>query len=337
MLQRFASKFRWFILALAVCWAIVSCQPFRLGGAGNGSVIVRSAYGSLGELFQTEIVNLGLEELGYQVIDGLEIEYDVLHEAIARGYLEFTASHWNVLHTGFFEEGQGRLERVGTLLEDARQGYLIDQQTADTYNLTNLEQLRDPQIAALFDLDDDGKADLIGCDQGWGCHDIIEHHLDAYGLRDTVEHRFGEYDDLIKTEVMPRIEQRQPVLYYTWTPYWVSGELQPGIDAQWLAVPYTSLPGNNDITEADTTTTDNINSGFAVDQIQILANRDFIAAHPDLAAYFAAIRIPVREVSLQNQRMTESGESSLADIRRHAEEWVANHSSQFESWLDAAR
>ncbi len=34
-----------------------------------------------------------------------------------------------------------------------------------------------------------------------------------------------------------------PILYYTWTPYWVSGVLVPGKDVVWLEVPFSSLPG----------------------------------------------------------------------------------------------
>lgn len=331
------TRWRWLGVAIAVSWLAIACQSLPLNSASSQPrVIVRTAYGALGELFQTEVVNLGLEALGYQVVDGLEIEYDVLHEAVARGYLEFTTSHWQNLHTPYFEEFRSRLERVGTLLNDAQQGYLVDAATAQADGIQNLEQLQDPQVAQLFDVDGNGKADLIGCDQGWGCHAIIEHHLDAYGLRDTVEHRFGEYDDLIKDVVMNRVQQGQPVLYYTWTPYWVSGSLKPGVNVQWLSVPYTTLPGTAEV-DASATTVNGQNLGFVVDQIQILANHDFMQAHPDVAAFFEAVQLPVRAVSLQNQRMVEQGETSLEAIRDYAIAWVDEHPQQFDQWLQAAR
>jgi ABC-type proline/glycine betaine transport system substrate-binding protein len=43
-------------------------------------------------------------------------------------------------------------------------------------------------------------------------------------------------------DTMARYQNGQPILYYTWTPYWVSGALVPGKDVEWLDVPYTSLP-----------------------------------------------------------------------------------------------
>ena len=48
-------------------------------------------------------------------------------------------------------------------------GYLIDKKTAEKYHITNIEQLKDPKIASLFDANGDGKADMTGCTPGWGC------------------------------------------------------------------------------------------------------------------------------------------------------------------------
>ena len=57
----------------------------------------------------------------------------------------------------------------GYLVNGAAQGYLIDKKTADQYKITNIAQLKDPKIAKLFDTNGDGKADLTGCNPGWGC------------------------------------------------------------------------------------------------------------------------------------------------------------------------
>ncbi|MDA0673400.1 MAG: hypothetical protein O3C67_06805, partial [Cyanobacteria bacterium] len=49
---------------------------------GTG-VTVTAGYSVLEELFQTEIVNIGLERLGYDIGDGKELEYATLHVDIA--------------------------------------------------------------------------------------------------------------------------------------------------------------------------------------------------------------------------------------------------------------
>ena len=42
-----------------------------------------------------------------------------------------------------------------------------------------------------------GKAELTGCNPGWNCEGIINHHIGVYGLADTVEHIQGEYNVLV--------------------------------------------------------------------------------------------------------------------------------------------
>jgi len=304
------------------------------GGSNASEQVLRPAYGTLEELFQTEIVNIGLEELGYTVVSGSEVEYDTIHQAIANDYLDFTTVHWNPLHTKFVEEngGSNNLVSTGTIVQNAIQGYSIDQATAQNYEITNLEQLRDPAIASLFDTDGNGKANLVGCPPGWGCRDVIEHHLDAYQLRETVEHDNDNYFALMN-QVISAVETGKPALYYTWTPLWVSDILTPGEQVEWLEVPYTSLP---DIYEGEIQTiVDGKNLGFAVNQIEILANRSFIETNPAARRFFESVRIPTEAVSLQNQKMRE-GENTTSHIKEHAQAWVDENRTLFESWLAAA-
>ena len=50
---------------------------------------------------------------------------------------------------------------------------MIDKATADAMGITSMSQLEDASVAAMFDQDGDGLADLIGCNEGWGCATII--------------------------------------------------------------------------------------------------------------------------------------------------------------------
>jgi glycine betaine/proline transport system substrate-binding protein len=240
------------------------------------------------------------------------------------------------LHQEFFENsgGDDALERTGTYIANVLQGYKIDQATAEEYGITSLEQLQDPEIAALFDTDGDGKANLTGCNPGWGCELVIEHQLDEYGLRDTVQHDQGQYFALI-ADTITRYEQGEPILFYTWTPLWVSGVLVEGEDVTWLEVPYTSLPeAQGEASEADTSA-EGKNLGFAVDQQVILANQTFVDENPAAAKFFEVAQVPIGDVSAQNQLM-QDGEDTPEDIRRHAEEWVAANQDTFDAWIEEA-
>lgn len=292
--------------------------------------VIRSAYASLEELFQTEIVNIGLEKLGYTPIAGSELEYDVIHQAIGRDYLDYTAVHWHPIHKDFFEQNGGHttFERLDPVVENALQGYLIDKATATANNINGLPDLQDPEIARLFDTDGDGKANLVGCPRGWACRGVIESHLDGHNLRDTVVQDSFDYNASME-KIIERYEAGEPVLYFTWTPLWVSSVLEPDQDVVWLDVPPLELQENASIVDGK-------NLGFEINHIHILASREFLRKNPDAARWFELVDVPITDVSLQNQRMRD-GENNPEDIRRHAEEWVRENQGTFDGWLEDAR
>ena len=187
--------------------AVAAALTLAFGAAAAGAadmpgkgVTVQPIKSSIAEeTFQTMLVMRGLEALGYDVKDIKEIEYAAGHVAIGNGDATFMADHWNPLHVDFYKKagGDAKLYREGTYSAGALQGYLIDKKTADKYGIKDVSQLKDPKIAKLFDADGDGKADLAGCNPGWGCEKVIEHHLDAYKLRDSVTHKQGSYAAII--------------------------------------------------------------------------------------------------------------------------------------------
>ena len=320
------------VAAAAPSMATTATRVQDLPGEG---VTVQPLKSSIAEeTFQTLLVMKALERLGYDVKPIKEVEYVAGHIAIANGYATFMADHWDPLHIDFYEKagGDAKLYRKGVYSPGALQGYLIDKKTADAHNITNYGQLKDPKIAALFDADGDGKADLAGCNPGWGCESVIEHQLDAYGLRATVEHNQGSYSAII-ADTISRYRAGKPVLYYTWTPYWVSGVLVPGEDVVWLQVPFSSLPGAR--TDVDTTLPDGSNYGFQANNQRIVANREFAEENPAAAKLFEIMQISANDISAQNLRMRE-GKDSREDIERHAEAWIKANQANFDGWIQTA-
>lgn len=287
------------------------------------------------ETFQTLLVVKALEQLGYDVQPIQEVEYPTAHLALGNGDATFMATHWNPLHADYYKNagGDAKLFRKGVYSGNAAQGYLIDKKTADAHNITNIDQLKDPKIAKLFDADGDGKADLTGCNPGWGCEAMIEHHLTAYQLRDTVTHQQGTYSALI-ADTITRFKSGKPVLYYTWTPYWVSNELKPGTDVVWLQVPFSSAPGEQKGT--DTQLPNGKNYGFVVNKQHILANKAWAQKHPAAAKLFEVMQLPVGDINAQNHMMSR-GQGKASDIERHVNGWIQAHQKTFDGWLAQAR
>ncbi|MBB1250550.1 glycine betaine/L-proline ABC transporter substrate-binding protein ProX [Rhizobium sp. G21] len=284
------------------------------------------------EFFQHRILFRALQDLGYTIATPNEAEYQTIHVAIGSGDADFTAVSWETLHKSFFDEAGGEkvMSRVGNYISGALQGYLIDKKTYDS-GVHDISQLKDPKVAALFDSDGDGKADLAGCIPGWGCERVIEHELDEYKLRDTVTHNQGAYQAMIADQIA-RFKTGKPILYYTWTPYWVSGVLVPGKDVEWLSVPYTSLPDN----AKANTEFDGKNLGFAVDNIGVVARNDFLAANPAAKKLFEVAKLDINDISAENKLITD-GEKTSADIDRHVDDWIKAHQDLYNGWLADAR
>ncbi|MEJ1337242.1 MAG: glycine betaine/L-proline ABC transporter substrate-binding protein ProX [Candidatus Sedimenticola sp. (ex Thyasira tokunagai)] len=287
------------------------------------------------ETFQTLVVMRALEKLGYEVQPIKEVEPEHAHVALTKGEGTFLADFWDPLQIDFFLNAGGveKQFREGTYSSGAYQGYLIDKRTADKHNITNVSQLKDPKIAKLFDYDGDGKADLAGCNPGWGCEKVIEHHLDAYGLRDTVTHHRGSYGEIISAAIA-RYKAGEPVLYYTWTPYWVSGVLVPGRDVTWLQVPFSSLPGSRK--GVDTAFPNGGNYGFQANNQRIVANRAWANANPAAARLFSIMTLSNNDISAQNLLM-HNGENSFEDIERHTETWIKSNQIKFDGWIREAQ
>ena len=117
---------------------------------------------------------------------------------------------------------------------------------------------------------------------------------------------------------------------------WMANVLKVGKDVNWLEVPFTSLPNEQKgLTEKDTSF-DGKNLGFAVDNMQILANKEFLNNNPSAKRLFENMKVPIEDINAQNQLMNE-GENSVADIRRHAQEWVKKNQDLFDGWVEEAR
>lgn len=286
------------------------------------------------ELFQTYVVSQGLKDLGYDVAEPTQVQIQLAHTAIANGELTFYGAHWVPLHDTFWKESGGdeKLMRVGNLAKNSLQGYLIDKKTADATGIKYLEELKDPEKAKLFDIDGNGKADLYGCEPGWGCERVIEHQLTAFGLRDTVEHKQGGYFAIIP-DAIERIKAGKPTLYYTWTPLWVSGVLRPGKEVTWLNVKEAPLPDG----QSGNTTVEGLgNLGFPVNDQKVIANTAFLKANPSAKKFFELVAIPIEDINAENN-LVANGEKSNEQIMKHATDWIAAHKADWDKWIAEAK
>ena len=340
----------WLILMLVAGYQVVAKdQPQQLQASSTkrpttvGTISMARATWDTG-WFQAEIIKRLLEDLGYVVGDPQTMDNLAFYLAAARGEVDLWGNGWFPSHNVFLKQDavKGKVQPVGfEVIAGALQGYMVDKRTADALKLKSLSDLKKPDVAAVFDRNGNGKADMIGCNVGWGCERVVEHHLGAYDLRTTVEHVQGDYSPLMD-DTIARYKRGEPILFYTWTPNWTVGTLVPGRDVVWLQVPFPSLPIDQQDMEGQTVIAgvpgcdaDPCAMGFPPNDIRVVANKQFLEKYPDVRRLLESVEISLEDISRQNAKMLD-GEDDYADIERHAQEWIQSNRNKIDRWLEGA-
>ena len=193
-----------------------------------------------------------------------------------------------------------------------------------------------------FDSNGDGKADLVACPPGWGCEVVINHHLDAYNLRDYINPITASYNASF-ADALARYRGGEPILFYTWTPNFTTFELVPGEDVEWINVPsIDASEGQSGFEDAMTLSgvegavSDPIDMGFVANDITVVANNTFLDENPAAAKLFELASIPLEDITEMTARIN-AGENSDEAVMAMAGEWVAEHQEQVDGWLEQAR
>ena len=277
--------------------------------------------------FQAEIYKAALEKMGYKVTGPTVMKPQVFYVAAAAGDIDLWVNGWFDNHKIYVTEAMGKVKPVGYVVEKGGlQGYLIDKKTADKFNIKSIMDIK--KHAKEFDVNGDGKADMVACPPGWACEKIIAKHFEELGLGEFINPLKADYSASM-ADTISRYKNGKSILFYTWTPNWSVGTLKLGEDVVWIEAPY------NDTKEVKVpnATKSKLNMGFAVNDIRAAANVDFLKANPKVEKMLKKASIPLADIAQQNLKMN-AGEKSERAIKKHAEEWIKANQSTFDSWIN---
>ena len=201
-------------------------------------------------------------------------------------------------------------------------------------------EITDPKIAALFDQDGDGKADMIAPSVSWtGSAAVAALHMKSLGLDKTVKLVQGEYTTLA-ADAFGRYLAGKPIFLYTWYPNPTTMKLLPGKDLVWLQLKKVELPGDQmqkykPMPKVEGCASDPCDIGWLPTVYYIGVSKKWADENPAAVELFKQIKMVLQDRSDQNRRML-AGENRDSDIDNHAREWIKKHEAEFEGWIKAA-
>ncbi len=156
-----------------------------------------------------------------------------LEQALANDDIQILAEEW-VSRSDVWNKASaaGSVRAVGHPFTEVNEGwyvpdYLVRGPNAPAPDLRDVAQLDDPRYIALFrDPEQPDKGRFLNCPSGWTCEGVNSAKLKAYGLTDAyVDFRPGT-GPAMDAAITSAYVQRQPVLFYYWSPSSIAGRLK---------------------------------------------------------------------------------------------------------------
>lgn len=316
----------------------MSAVAAELPGAGKEARPARPNWDSF--WFGQAILDHAMDRLGYEVDAPKTLGVPAIFTSMARGDLDYMADTILPNHANMYAETEGEVRRIGPLMKPGTiQGYAVDKATAEEHGIRYLEDLKNPEIAALFDQDGDGRAEMIGPNPDWeGSSAVVAHHMSELGMEDYIDVVQGQYTAL-SADALGRYAGGESIFIYTWYPNPTTMQLLPGQDLVWLELRNPTLPPDQLEQYEPLAGIDGCANpceiGWLPTTYYIGVSEVWAQENPAAVAFFERIKMKLEDRVWQNRLMKE-GEDSDEDIDRHAMQWIEKHHDEFETWIQEA-
>jgi len=284
--------------------------------------------------FHAEIYRQLFQELGYDVPAITTLDAPAFYQAVSQGDMDLWVNGWFPLHDTYKPTFEDTAEIIGSVAAGgALQGYLVDKAAVDEFGIKTLDDFKRPEVKKAFDRNGDGKADLVACPPGWGCEVAIADHFKNYDLDGDINAIKAGYSASM-ADAIAAYKNGEHILFYTWTPNWTVNELVPGKDVMWIEVPekegVDTPPAAKGV---ENCVEDPCRMGFIANDIDPVANKDFLADNPAVATLLKEVEVPLADIFAQNSAMNAGDD----DVEAQAAAWIKDHRDEVDTWLKDAR
>ncbi len=121
---------------------------------------------------------------------------------------------------------KGNIIELGINTPESGQGFYVDKPTSDKYGLKHVNDMKKPEIAALFsDPESPGKGRMTSCISGWTCYTInlVKHNV--YGLNEFYTNFDPGSGGALDAAIAGGFKKGKPVFSYYWEPTGLMGKV----------------------------------------------------------------------------------------------------------------
>ena len=192
--------------------------------------------------------------------------------------------------------------------------------------ITSFEDLKDPEIAAMFDKDGNGKGEYWAGDASWKSTKIWQVKMKSYGLSELWEPEIIS-DATFKAQLKSSYGNQKPIMFYYWTPEWIHAayEISPLAEpAHTEGCMDLQLDGEDwlEVSKAGCATPDA--------SIYVSYSKSLEQRNPAAAKFLSQIQLDPATV---NQWILQIGRDEMDPVDV-AETWVAENMDVVESWIN---
>ena len=220
-----------------------------------------------------------------------------------------------------FVDGAGTVG-VNTPYEGTQQMY-VPAYMADI--VTSMEDLANPEIAAMFDTDGDGLGEYWAGDAGWASTRMWQVKFRSYGLDELWEPNILP-DATFKGQLDAAITREEPLLFYYWTPEWIHA----AYDISPISEPaYTEGCQDMNLDAEDWLETSTFTCASQNAEIYVAYSLSLEERNPPVARFLSQIQLDPNTV---NQWILQIGRDELDPVDV-AETWSAENMDIVNEWI----
>lgn len=194
-----------------------------------------------------------------------------------------------------------------------------------TDRVRSIEDLKNPEIAAMFDKDGNGKGEYWAGDAGWKSTRMWQVKFKSYGLSELWEAEILP-DATFKGQLKTAVSREKPILFYYWTPEWVHA----AYDITPIQEP-ARTEGCEDVhlDEEDWLEASNFDCASQDAQIYVAYSKSLETRNPPVAKFLSQMQL---DPAVVNDWILKIGRDK-EDPRDVAEAWVAENMDTVNAWI----